>query len=434
MQCDAVLLNGNVIVNESLLTGESLPITKIPLEFNLSSSQKLSLNDHSRHILFCGTQVIQARSGANECLKAIVIRTGFNTVKGELIRSILHPKPIHFQFNNDIHKYVAGLFMIASIGLIYSVTLKIKRGNPVGEIIKRSLDIFIICVPPALPGALTACLAYAQSRLKKKQIYCISPSSINLCGTLNTVVFDKTGTLTEDGLDLKYVLPVNSATNSFEDLIETTSELSIQSKLLRAMTTCHSLTRIHSQLLGDPLDLKMFEFTKWSFFVDTHHPVVRPPLRKTLKKAYKVYTKSEEALLATPLLEENNDPEENSSCEMSIIRQFPFSSALQRMSVIVKVLNEPHYSLFAKGSPEKICELSRKETSKSNFSCIENKFIFHCWKFIFIVPSNFQSVLNVYTSKGYRVVAVGTRKVDVSLDEVNKIERFPNILNHFLRN
>ena len=37
MHCDAVLLNGNVIVNESILTGESVPITKTPLPFHAST-------------------------------------------------------------------------------------------------------------------------------------------------------------------------------------------------------------------------------------------------------------------------------------------------------------------------------------------------------------------------------------------------------------
>ena len=192
MQCDAVLLNGNVIVNESLLTGESLPITKVPLDTSCSSSTrqlKLNVKDHSRHILFSGTQVIQTRYYGHERLKAIVIRTGFNTTKGELVRSILHPKPLNFQFKSDLNKYVLGLFAIALGGIIYSLTLKIRRGNPIGEIIKRTLDIFIICIPPALPGALTACLAYAQSRLKEKNIYCICPSSINICGTLDTVIY-----------------------------------------------------------------------------------------------------------------------------------------------------------------------------------------------------------------------------------------------------
>ena len=123
------------------------------------------------------------------------------------MRSILHPKPVDFRFNNDTYKYIGALTLIALCGMVYAITIKALKKNPVVDIIKRSLDIITIAVPPALPGALTAGLIYAQNRLRKQKIYCISPRTINICGTLDTFVFDKTGTLTEDGLDLKRVLP-----------------------------------------------------------------------------------------------------------------------------------------------------------------------------------------------------------------------------------
>ena len=68
---------------------------------------------------------------------------------------------------------------------------QVQRGNDAGEIIKRALDVITIVVPPALPAALTVGIVFAQSRLKKSGIYCISPHSINLCGSINAVCFDK---------------------------------------------------------------------------------------------------------------------------------------------------------------------------------------------------------------------------------------------------
>ena len=70
-----------------------------------------------------------------------------------------------------------------------------RRREPANVIIKRSLDIITIAVPPALPAALSAGLVYAQNRLKAGNIFCISPRSINICGSINTVVFDKVGFL-----------------------------------------------------------------------------------------------------------------------------------------------------------------------------------------------------------------------------------------------
>jgi magnesium-transporting ATPase (P-type) len=54
-----------------------------------------------------------------------------------------------------------------------------------------------------------------------------------------------------------------------------------------------------------------------------------------------------------------------SSHQVGIIRQFPFSSSLQRMSVIVRALNKTSFDIFCKGSPEKIAELSIPKTCKN---------------------------------------------------------------------
>ena len=83
--------------------------------------------------------------------------------------------------------------------------------SDVTDIIKRTLDLITIVIPPALPAAMTVGIIFAQTRLKAQKVFCISPRSINLCGAINTICFDKTGTLTEDGLDMWGILP---ATNS----------------------------------------------------------------------------------------------------------------------------------------------------------------------------------------------------------------------------
>lgn len=64
MPCDAVLLTGNCILNESMLTGESVPVTKTPIP---SSNEVIyDTKEHARHTLFCGTKVIQTRYYGSE--------------------------------------------------------------------------------------------------------------------------------------------------------------------------------------------------------------------------------------------------------------------------------------------------------------------------------------------------------------------------------
>ena len=55
----------------------------------------------------------------------------------------------------------------------------------------KALDVITIAVPPALPIAMTVGVAFAQNRLKKKKIFCINNSAINVCGIINVACFDK---------------------------------------------------------------------------------------------------------------------------------------------------------------------------------------------------------------------------------------------------
>uniref|UniRef100_A0A914V030 Cation-transporting ATPase n=1 Tax=Plectus sambesii TaxID=2011161 RepID=A0A914V030_9BILA len=188
LQCDAVLLNGTCIVNESMLTGESVPVTKVALpETDLTEEVDgagpiYTNTEHAKHTLYCGTQVLQTRFYSGQPVQAIVIRTGYATLKGQLVRSIMYPKPVDFRFTKDLFKFVGVLAVIAAMGLAYSITVMIVNGSDVKKVILRSLDIITIVVPPALPAAMTIGIFAAQMRLKKRKIYCISPSTINTCG------------------------------------------------------------------------------------------------------------------------------------------------------------------------------------------------------------------------------------------------------------
>lgn len=62
-------------------------------------------------------------------------------------------------------------------------------------------------------------------------------------------------------MDMNSVLPCHSA--KFSQPVINIRELDAKSQLVKAMATCHSITRIDGQLNGDPLDLNMFKFTGW---------------------------------------------------------------------------------------------------------------------------------------------------------------------------
>lgn len=129
------------------------------------------------------------------------------------------------------------------------------------------MDLITVVVPPALPATLSIGTSFAISRLRKFGIYCISPSRVNVAGKVNVCCFDKTGTLTEDGLDILGVRGLERNMQMFGELLEDVHDLPSsreKATFLHALATCHSLKTVDGEVIGDPLDVKMFGFTQWT--------------------------------------------------------------------------------------------------------------------------------------------------------------------------
>ncbi|XP_076421685.1 polyamine-transporting ATPase 13A2 isoform X8 [Peromyscus maniculatus bairdii] len=333
-----------------------------------------------------GVMPCDAALVAGECVVNESSLTGFCTAKGGLVSSILHPRPISFKFYKHSMKFVAALSVLALLGTVYSIFLLCRNRVPVNEIVIRALDLVTVVVPPALPAAMTVCTLYAQSRLRTQGIFCIHPLRINLGGKLRLVCFDKTGTLTEDGLDVMGVVPLKG--QMLLPLVTEPRHLPL-GPLLRALATCHALSQLRDTPVGDPMDLKMVESTGW---VLEEGPaadsapgtqvlaVMRPPPRGPRQQG----------------MEEPPEP-------VSVLRRFPFSSALQRMDVVVAWPGATQPEAYVKGSPELVASLCSPET----------------------VPGDFTQVLQTYTAAGYRVVALAGKPLPIapSLEAAQQLTR-----------
>lgn len=403
--CDSILLSGDCIVNESMLTGESVPVSKSPATNEvlqqLVSAPGQGSNvspEVSKHFLYSGTKIVQVRrpqaplSGPNmgsqlDVAVAMVARTGFTTTKGALVRSMLFPKPSGFKFYQDSFKYIGVMAVIAAFGFSFSTIGFIRMHMDTRLIILRALDLITIVVPPALPATLTIGTNISLSRLRKKLIFCISPSRVNVGGKLDIICFDKTGTLTEDGLDVlgihvneqlrseksqfsellhsvEDVLPVDRLV--FEGEIEV-SDGRTRSAFMAMLTTCHSLRVVDDELVGDPLDLKMFEFTGWKFDEDKGASLF--PADHTVTNPVSVTFPTE------------------GGTYLGVIQSFEFVSKLRRMSVMVKAQNLDQVQVFVKGAPEVMPEVCDPST----------------------FPADYDELLHYYTHRGYRVIACATK-------------------------
>lgn len=291
-----------------------------------------------------------------------------------------------------------------------------------------------VVVPPALPATLSIGTSFAIGRLRKLGIFCISPSRINIAGKINLCCFDKTGTLTEDGLDILGVRGLDRNEQRFGELIDVVHDLHApgirrdqdKATFLHALATCHSLKMVDEDVIGDPLDVKMFQFTKWTLeeghvagtgiikgrtgeerpaaLVQT---VVRPPgsAQFRLEDALKSGARHAHFL------------------ELGVIRTFEFISSLRRMSVVVKRLKSTSMEIYVKGAPEVMSDICQKD------SCAHPSSLFILLLvderlFFSVVPQDYDDLLSYYTKRGYRVIAIAGKSIEgLSWLKAQKLKR-----------
>ncbi|KAJ2801014.1 hypothetical protein H4R20_003839 [Coemansia guatemalensis] len=429
LPCEVILLEGDCIANESMLTGESVPESKIPLEPSSDILQSIDMAAHafgpavSRHILFAGTKLIRARktesaygSGVpTQHTTAMVLRTGFYTTKGSLVRSILFPHPTRFRFYTDALRFVMVLAGLAIIGFIVNTINLHRLGVSTGEIVKKALDLITVAVPPALPAAMTIGMVFAAKRLRKAGIFCISPSRINVASKIAVMCFDKTGTLTEDRLDMIGVHLASQRSNAFLDMkrsaeplaesLATTDSGSVVDAVgvpgvsaIGAIATCHSLHVVDGALVGDPLEIEMVRFTGWR--IDEGEGV-----SNGLANSSDFSAATSDNLYCTSVHPPSTALEINANVHYSegirIIKCFEFAPELCRASVIAKSLHAQNAEVYVKGAPEVLQGLCLAHT----------------------VPPDLDHVLARHAQSGSRVIAIAGKPLAMPQDKAVLLER-----------
>jgi len=112
-------------------------------------------------------------------------------------------------------------------------------------------------------------------------------------------------------------------------------------------------------------------------------------------------TKKDKEWVLDDLSDEDEEKIIKSHYELGVIRKFEFATNLQRMSVLVRDVNDDFFKVFSKGSPEQIRDSCLKET----------------------IPPDFNEVLKKYTMKGFRVLAFSYKNVKISYLESQTIKR-----------
>lgn len=184
---DAKLIDSlNLTVDESLLTGESVPVLKSTEEVETTA----------KCLLFSGTLVVQGRGTAK------VLTTGAKTQFGKIGSSLQAIKQDETRLQKEMKVLIRTLFIVGSIISVGIVLLfYFTRGNLIQSVL-NGLSAAMAILPEEFPVVLTIFLAMGAWRLSKKNVLSRKPSSIETLGSATVLCSDKTGTITKNKMEV----------------------------------------------------------------------------------------------------------------------------------------------------------------------------------------------------------------------------------------
>ena len=236
----------NLKVEESALTGESLPVNK---DSAFQADKPLPVGDRKNEA-FMSTLVTSGRG------EGVVIGAGMDTEIGK-IAAIISDVPKEF---TPLQKKLAGLGKMLSIvsvllcAALFAIAVFQKRN--ILEMLITAISLAVAAVPVGLPAIVTIVLALSVSKMVRVNTIVRKLPSVETLGAVNVVCSDKTGTLTQNKMTVtRYFVNQNvykssqPAPNMPEEFVE-------------GMTLCNDAVITEREELGDPTELALLRFAQ----------------------------------------------------------------------------------------------------------------------------------------------------------------------------
>lgn len=178
---DGILLrHEDLEIDESILTGESLPVAK-----------------EQNSEIFGGTLVIKGRGHLK------IQKTGMNTHFGQIAESLSNLSADKTPLNKRLDALGKILSLIAVLSALLIVATGFAQGRETFPLILIAVSVGIAAIPEGLPSILTTALAIGTARMARKNAIIRKMHAVETLGSIQVLLVDKTGTLTENSMRVK---------------------------------------------------------------------------------------------------------------------------------------------------------------------------------------------------------------------------------------
>jgi Ca2+-transporting ATPase len=196
----------NLRIDESILTGESIPILK-----HNETLPESSIMAERKNMVYAGTLVSEGFA------KAIIINTGKNTELGKIADVVSKTDRALTPIQKGIEKlswYIFGFVIVIVLGIFI---LGISRGEPILQMLVLSSAVAVGAVPESLPIVLTVILSIGALRIANKKGIVRKLAAAETLGSATLIMTDKTGTLTQAKMKLMGIYPTEELFKKYTD-------------------------------------------------------------------------------------------------------------------------------------------------------------------------------------------------------------------------
>ena len=182
-------------LDESALTGESVPVAKTAIELPAGT-----VVADRRNMAHSGTLVTYGQA------RGVVVATGAETELGEIHRLVGAAAGVDTPLTRKIAAF-SRLLTIAILGLAaVAYLIGVARGEPAGEMVTAAVALAVGAIPEGLPAVVTITLAIGVSRMARRHAIIRRLPAVETLGSTTVICTDKTGTLTENEMTVTAVV------------------------------------------------------------------------------------------------------------------------------------------------------------------------------------------------------------------------------------
>jgi P-type Ca2+ transporter type 2C len=186
----------NLQVEESALTGESLPVEKQIAALDGDGGRPLG--DHT-NMVYSGTAVTYGRG------RAVVVATGMQTEFGGIARMLETIERGKTPLQLSLDRVAMLLARAALVVVLLVVSLGLVRGEPLLDMLLFGVALAVAVVPEALPAVITISLTLAAQKMVRRNALVRRLPAIETLGSVTVICSDKTGTLTRDEMTVRKI-------------------------------------------------------------------------------------------------------------------------------------------------------------------------------------------------------------------------------------